>query len=134
MKKNEVEIGKLYTAKVTNRVVQVRIDAENRHGGWDATNLETGKKVRIQSVQRLRSAINGNGAATVAKKARGNKKAQAAAEPQPAATSAPTVEDVPVPSRSAPNPRPPIRRRPKRPTSPIAPARRRHPRSRRKSG
>ena len=42
MKKNEVKIGDLYTAKVTNKVVQVRIDAENRHGGWDATNLATG--------------------------------------------------------------------------------------------
>jgi hypothetical protein len=54
MKKNEVQIGNVYTAKVTNKVVQVRIDAENRHGGWDATNLSTGKKVRIQSAQRLR--------------------------------------------------------------------------------
>jgi hypothetical protein len=54
MKKNEVKIGSVYTAKVTNKVVQVRIDAENRHGGWDATNLETGKKVRIKSAQRLR--------------------------------------------------------------------------------
>jgi hypothetical protein len=25
-----------YTAKVTNKVVQVRIDAESRYGGWDA--------------------------------------------------------------------------------------------------
>jgi hypothetical protein len=57
MKKNEVKIGSVYTAKVTNKVVQVRIDAENRHGGWDATNLETGKKVRIQSAQRLRGKV-----------------------------------------------------------------------------
>ena len=57
MKKNEVKIGSVYTAKVTNKVVQVRIDAENRHGGWDATNLETGKKVRIQSAQRLRGEV-----------------------------------------------------------------------------
>src|SRR5512136_778849 len=57
MKKNEVKIGSVYTAKVTNKVVQVRIDAENRHGGWDATNLATGKKVRIQSAQRLRSEV-----------------------------------------------------------------------------
>ena len=49
MKKNEVKIGGVYTAKVTNKVVQVRIDAESRHGGWDATNLATGKKVRIKS-------------------------------------------------------------------------------------
>jgi hypothetical protein len=94
MKKNEVEIGKVYTAKVTNKVVQVRIDAESRHGGWDATNLATGKKVRIQSAQRLRSAVGGGIATTVAKKAKGGRKAKAAAEPQPAQTSTPTVETV----------------------------------------
>jgi hypothetical protein len=32
----------------------VRIDAENPHGGWDATNLRTNKSVRIKSAQRLR--------------------------------------------------------------------------------
>ena len=37
MKKNEVKIGGVYTAKVTNKIVQVRIDAESRYGGWDAT-------------------------------------------------------------------------------------------------
>jgi len=56
MKKNEVEIGKAYIAKVTNKLVQVRIDAESRYGGWDATNLSTGKKDRIKSAQRLHSA------------------------------------------------------------------------------
>jgi hypothetical protein len=54
MKKNQVEIGKTYLAKITNKVVQVRIDAESRYGGWDATNLETGKKVRIKSPAKLR--------------------------------------------------------------------------------
>jgi hypothetical protein len=54
MKKSEVKIGGTYIAKVTNKVVQVRIDAESRYGGWDAVNLETGKKVRIQSPARLR--------------------------------------------------------------------------------
>ncbi len=54
MRREEIEIGKVYTAKVTDKVVPVRIDAENRHGGWDATNLATGKKVRIKSAQRLR--------------------------------------------------------------------------------
>ena len=57
MKKNEVKIGSVYTAKVTNKVVQVRIDAESHYGGWDATNLTTGKKVRIKSVQRLRGKV-----------------------------------------------------------------------------
>ena len=64
MKKNEVKIGGVYTAKVTNKVVQVRIDAESRYGGWDATNMETGKKVRIKSPTRLRAAVGGDGAAT----------------------------------------------------------------------
>ena len=54
MKKNEVKIGHIYTAKVTDKIVDVRIDAESRHGGWDATNLATGKKIRIKSPARLR--------------------------------------------------------------------------------
>ena len=54
MKKNEIRIGSTYTAKVTNRVVPVRINAENPHGGWDATNLATKKKVRIKSAAKLR--------------------------------------------------------------------------------
>ena len=53
MTKSEVKLGGVYTAKVTNKLVQVRIEAESRYGGWDATNLATGKKVRIKSAQRL---------------------------------------------------------------------------------
>ena len=56
MKKHEVKVGGTYLAKVSDKVVQVRIDAENPHGGWDATNLATKKKVRIKSAQRLRGA------------------------------------------------------------------------------
>ena len=59
MKKDEVQIGKVYFARVTNKLVSVRIDRENRHGGWDATNLATNKKVRIKSAQRLRGAADG---------------------------------------------------------------------------
>ena len=54
MKNNEVTLGGTYLAKVTDKVVPVRIDATNPHGGWDATNLATNKKVRIKSAQRLR--------------------------------------------------------------------------------
>jgi hypothetical protein len=54
MKKNDVKVGQTYLAKVTDKVVPVRIDGENPHGGWDATNTVTGKKVRIKSAQRLR--------------------------------------------------------------------------------
>ena len=54
MKKNDIKIGSIYTAKITNRVVPVRIDRTNPHGGWDATNLVTKKKVRIKSAAKLR--------------------------------------------------------------------------------
>ena len=58
MKKNEVKVGGTYLAKVSDKVVPVRIDGENPHGGWDATNTATGKKVRIKSAQRLRGAVH----------------------------------------------------------------------------
>jgi len=54
MKKAQVKVGGVYAAKVSGKVVQVRLDAENPRGGWDATNLTTKKKVRIKSAQRLR--------------------------------------------------------------------------------
>jgi hypothetical protein len=54
MKKEQIKLGGTYLAKVTDKVVPVRLDAENPHGGWDATNLVTNKKVRIKSAQRLR--------------------------------------------------------------------------------
>ncbi|HUW35554.1 MAG TPA: winged helix-turn-helix domain-containing protein [Planctomycetota bacterium] len=56
MKKNEIKIGEQYTCKVSDKIVVVKIVGENPHGGWDATNLKTGKAVRIKSAQRLRSA------------------------------------------------------------------------------
>jgi len=61
MKKNDVKTGKFYTAKVSNRMATIRIDAESPHGGWEATNITTGKKVRIKSAQRLRRETRGPG-------------------------------------------------------------------------
>jgi len=58
MKKNEVRIGGIYAAKVSDRITEVRIDGVNPHGGWNATNLATGKKVRIKGAQRLRREIS----------------------------------------------------------------------------
>jgi len=53
MKKNDVKIGQAYMAKVTGTEAPVRIDAENPHGGWDAKNLVSGRKVHIKTAQRL---------------------------------------------------------------------------------
>ncbi len=57
MKKQDVKVGGTYSAKVSDKVVAVRIDAENSAGGWDATNLATKKRVRIKSAQRLRGRV-----------------------------------------------------------------------------
>ena len=64
MKKDEVKVGKHYAAKVSGQMATVRIDAENPHGGWDATNLRTRKKVRVKSAQRLRHETRGPGEKT----------------------------------------------------------------------
>ena len=75
MKKSEVTIGGIYTAKITNKLVQVRIDAASRYGGWDGTNLSTNKKVRIKSPAKLRAAV-GNASPVKAKNAKATKDAK----------------------------------------------------------
>jgi len=54
MKKDEVKVGGVYAAKVSGKIVPVHIAGESPHGGWDGTNINTGKAVRIKSAQRLR--------------------------------------------------------------------------------
>jgi len=54
MKKADVKVGGVYAAKVSGKVVPVRIESVNGRGGWDAMNTVTGRKVRIKSAQRLR--------------------------------------------------------------------------------
>jgi hypothetical protein len=58
MKKSDVRIGSTYAAKVSDRLVPVRIDRENYYSGWDATNLRTGRQVRIRSAQRLQFEVS----------------------------------------------------------------------------
>jgi len=58
MRKHEVKVGGRYVAKMSDKLTLVRIDRENPHGGWDARNTATGKKVRIKSAQRLRGPAN----------------------------------------------------------------------------
>ena len=66
MKKNEVKVGSAYLAKGSDKVVPVRITGTSGHGGWDAVNEATGKKVRIKSAQRLRGPAPGAGKAAAA--------------------------------------------------------------------
>ena len=58
MRKSEVEVGGIYIAKVSGRLVKVRIDRVSPHGGWVATNLVTGRPVRIKTAGRLRQKAN----------------------------------------------------------------------------
>lgn len=58
MKKQQVQIGQLYAAKITDKVVPVRIEAEHEDGGWVGTNTQTNRKVRIKTAQKLRNKIN----------------------------------------------------------------------------
>lgn len=53
MKKNEVKLGGVYSAKVSDKEVLVRLDRESPYGGWDATNLLTSRQVRIRTAARL---------------------------------------------------------------------------------
>ena len=57
MKKYDVEIAGMYTAKVSGAIQTVRIIRANPAGGWDATNVRTGRAVRIRSAQRLRTIV-----------------------------------------------------------------------------
>ena len=57
MKKNEITIGGIYAAKVSGKVVPVKITGESPYGGWDAVNTQTRRAVRIRSAARLRRPI-----------------------------------------------------------------------------
>jgi hypothetical protein len=109
MKANEIQIGGTYQAKVSDRVVTVRIDRENPHGGWDATNLHTNKVVRIKTAGRLRAPVGQTRSAAKAKKTKQkehhdqlNAKIKAEAEAKNANV-AETAEVVPVANEAAEN-------------------------------
>jgi len=66
MRKSDVEVGGIYAAKVSGKIARVKILKAvsrwtSRPGHWDterteweALSLETGRKIRIRSAQRLR--------------------------------------------------------------------------------
>src|SRR5687767_11711893 len=54
MKKQDVEVGGTYVAKVGARSVEVKVEGENPKGGWNATAVGTGKPVRVKDAKNLR--------------------------------------------------------------------------------
>ena len=57
MKRAEVEIGGVYRAKVSGKVVEVRIVGPSYLGGWNADNLVTGRGLHIKTAARLQGSI-----------------------------------------------------------------------------
>ncbi len=96
MKKNEVKVGHVYVAKVSGKLVPVRIDSVHSLGGWNATNTKTGKRVRIRSAQRLRHALPDAKTTKDAESARPDKAAKGAATKKAAE---PAREDAAKPKR-----------------------------------
>ena len=103
MKKNQVTIGNVYTAKVSGNLARVRITGENPHGGWDGLNLDTRRKVRIKTAGRLHRQIADPDAAPPSPEADAQPEAQeappettpATPEPQEAAQECPASIRIP---------------------------------------
>lgn len=75
MKKEEIQVGHVYAKRVGPRVVPIRITADRgsrsvkagftkwreKHLGWEAVNLKTGRKVHVRSAQSLRFEMDAGG-------------------------------------------------------------------------
>lgn len=57
MKKADVRIGSTYRARVSGKITDIRIDSPSQFGGWHATNLQTGREVRVKTAARLRREV-----------------------------------------------------------------------------
>jgi hypothetical protein len=91
MKKDEIQVGGTYLAKVGTRMVEVRVERENGRGGWDASSIATGKPVRLKDPKHLKPV-----------------KAKAATEavPAPAAAQAGDAAPAAAPEARTPAPEP----------------------------
>jgi hypothetical protein len=62
MKKEDVQVGGNYLAKVGARSVEVRIERENAKGGGEARSVATGKPIRVKNPMHLRPATESDAA------------------------------------------------------------------------
>jgi hypothetical protein len=64
MKKDEIKVGSTYSAKISDKVVPVRITEEkwtgDKHTGWIGLNTKTNRPVRIKSAAKLRDEVKGD--------------------------------------------------------------------------
>lgn len=54
MQKKNIVIGGKYLAKVSGKVVIVKVISEARLGGYNVINLTTGRTIRVRTGARLR--------------------------------------------------------------------------------
>jgi hypothetical protein len=53
MRKEQVEVGQIYRAKIPHRVASVQIIAEHPGGGWNGIVIDTGQEIRIRNAGQL---------------------------------------------------------------------------------
>ena len=97
MKKQGVELHKVYAAKVSGKVVPVRLDSTNQHGGWNCTNMVTRKPCRVATAQRLRGLWPKKNLPIVAGKTEGKADDKGVAETVAAVEKGNLAEGVTVP-------------------------------------
>lgn len=70
MKQDEIEVGEVYTAKISRQIAMVVVTedlgvrynafiGQNQHAGWEALNLDTKRKVLIRNASQFRARIKG---------------------------------------------------------------------------
>ena len=57
MTKRDIKVGSTYTGKVSGRLAHIRIDGIAPSGGYYATNVATGRQIRLRTAGRLRSLV-----------------------------------------------------------------------------
>lgn len=58
MRKEDVQINKIYEVKVSGKVVPVAIVQVNPLGGWNGINIITHRGVRIRTSARIRRRVD----------------------------------------------------------------------------
>lgn len=58
MKKKDIVIGGTYRAKVSNKLVTVRVLSTSTRGGWHVLNENTGREVHFRTAGKFREPVN----------------------------------------------------------------------------
>jgi hypothetical protein len=57
MNTEDVRSGRIYVLKRSGRVKFVKVDGRNPAGGWDTTEITTGRRILVQSARHLRREV-----------------------------------------------------------------------------